>query len=296
MGEVECLQRAARQSGVLSRTQALEHLSRQQVSRRLMAGRWALVFPGVYRVEGAPPDWRQRYRALALALGPQFVFSHRSAAMLHGLRGFGAEPLEVSSPRQVRLPGVLAHRAPGLTAKDVAAEGGFHVTSATRTVLDLATVVSADELRLVADQALSQRLTTVPRLGATLERLAGHRGVAAVRALLRVYEGGDGPTESELEARVVALVEESGLPTPVRQRGVVVAGRVRRLDFCWPDRRVVLEADGYAWHAGLEAFERDRRRNNALVARGFKVLHWTWQGLRERPAELIHELAGVLAR
>ncbi len=71
-------------------------------------------------------------------------------------------------------------------------------------------------------------------------------------------------------------------------------GRRVRLDFRIPGTRVAIEADGYAHHATLSAFEGDRVRSNALTAAGYRVLHWTWQALRERPEELIDELWATL--
>lgn len=83
---------------------------------------------------------------------------------------------------------------------------------------------------------------------------------------------------------------------PVRQRVARAEGRVRRLDFVYAEERVVIEADGYATHSSPEAFEEDRIRGNALLAEGYRVLHWTWEALRDRPAPLVAQLARVLGR
>ena len=67
-----------------------------------------------------------------------------------------------------------------------------------------------------------------------------------------------------------------------------------RLDFVFTAQRVIIEADGYAWHSDTKSFEADRARDNALTARGFRVLRWTWKALDERPDELIAELLLLL--
>ena len=59
---------------------------------------------------------------------------------------------------------------------------------------------------------------------------------------------------------------------------------------------MVIEADGYAWHATVDAFERDRQRRNELTLRGLQTLQWTWSALRERPEELLIELATLLGQ
>lgn len=107
----------------------------------------------------------------------------------------------------------------------------------------------------------------------------------------------DAPTTgSELEARVRELLEQAGLAQVERQRRVVIAGRVRRLDFRVAGTQVIIEADGYAWHSTPEDFERDRARDNALIARGFRVLRWTWAAVRDGPDVLLMQLHETLRR
>ena len=117
-----------------------------------------------------------------------------------------------------------------------------------------------------------------------------------LRDLLSDYQAGEAPTESELEARVFELLSAEGLPRPYKQRSVIAGGRVRRLDFHFPGTPVVIEADGYSYHSSREMFERDRERNNALAARGLRVLHWSWAALRDRPEELVAQLKALLSR
>lgn len=76
--------------------------------------------------------------------------------------------------------------------------------------------------------------------------------------------GGDGPTGSELEARVQDLLEAQGFPRAAKQRPVFIGGRLRRLDSLVPGTRIVIEADGYAWHASPAQFEKDRGAVMAL--------------------------------
>ena len=42
-------------------------------------------------------------------------------------------------------------------------------------------------------------------------------------------------------------------------------GRMRHLDFAWPEHKVFLEFDGFAAHVPRRPFEDDRPRQNALV-------------------------------
>jgi very-short-patch-repair endonuclease len=116
-----------------------------------------------------------------------------------------------------------------------------------------------------------------------------------LRALVEELVGGAAPTESELESRVLDLLEAEGLPRPDTQPRTRAGGGRWRLDFLYRRERVVIEADGYASHSTAEMFERDRARNNALAASGYVVLHWTWAALCDRPEALVHQLRCLLA-
>ena len=75
---------------------------------------------------------------------------------------------------------------------------------------------------------------------------------------------------------------------------MVVAGRLRRLDFLYEQQRLVIEAMGYRYHSDPIRREKDRRRRNGLTARGYRVFEWTWDALKEVPGTLIRELALAL--
>lgn len=295
--EAQCLRLAAKQLGVIRRDQAVQlGFTGRQVAWRVGTGRWRLVLPSVYRVEGTPETWHQRLMAAYLWGGRRSFLSHDSAAALFGLRRFGPRQLihltTLDSPSIAE--GVRMHFVGGLEARDVSTAEGFRVTSVTRTLLDLSATESPADVRASVDEALSRRLTSFERLRAFTSRHRGHRGVRALLELLHEYEGGNGPTESELESRVLELLEDEGFPRPLKQQAVKIGGRLRRLDFRFPGSTVVIEADGYAWHCNPVAFERDRERSSALAARGLRVLHWTWAALESRPESLVAELRMAL--
>lgn len=295
--EVKCLRLAATQHGVVSRTQAKQcGVSARQIEARLASGRWQRVMPAVYRVEGSPPTWRQQLKAASLWAGSGFAISHHAAAALWGFARYPEGPLELTLTRFSRAPaGVVLHQVDVLEPRALASLDRLRVTTVERTLLDLASCDPAEQVRAACDEAMRRKWTNAERLSVAIERAGRRPGLALVRALVDGYLGGQGPTESELEAHVVELLEACGLPAPIRQARVVVGGRVRRLDFRIPGSRVVIEADGYAWHSSPEAFERDRQRNNALIARGFRVLHWTWRALCDEPHALVAQLHAVLS-
>lgn len=68
------------------------------------------------------------------------------------------------------------------------------------------------------------------------------------------------------------------------------------LDIAFPDRRVAVEVDGWAWHVDAERFRNDRRKGNALTAAGWTLLRFTWHDLHERPEQVVVEIRAVLDR
>lgn len=296
MVEIRCFQVASRQHGVLSRAQARElGMSDRQVSRLTPSGRWKTLFPAVYAVVGAPSTWHQKLKAASLWAGRGFAVSHRAAAALHGFARFPEGDVELSITRELRPPpGVTVHRTSSLSRRDITSIEGLCVTSVARTLLDLCALGDQALLSASLDEALRRRKTTLDKLQVALSTAAYRRGVGVLRVLVDEHLGGTAPTESELEARVVELLGSAGLPRAVRQQTILVGGRVRRMDFRILGTPVIIEADGYAYHSSLQTFESDRLRNNELTARGFRVLHWTWAAVRDRPEELLSELVQTL--
>jgi hypothetical protein len=101
--------------GVIARRQALAlGFTARMIERRITAGRWQRVHPGVSVIAGTGPDPRRALMAGCLSLGDRSVASHRSAAWLWQLSGFAEVapspeflvPLAVSTtPREL-----LVHR------------------------------------------------------------------------------------------------------------------------------------------------------------------------------------------
>ncbi len=293
--EVAGLVSAGEAKGLVTRADALKFLSAGQLQRRLNSGALICVFPLVYRVAGAPETWRQSVEALLLWAGRGAVLSHRTAAVLHGFEGFSEGPLELTSTRQLRVPpNANLYRVRALPHTDVTTIEDWAVTNATRTLIDLAASADLSTLHAAFNHALCQKKTTLEKLAKAVERSGNRPGIIEVRRLVGKFAGEGGPTENELETRAVTTVVDAGLPRPTVQWRVVVGRKMRRLDLIFTEQGVVVETDGYAWHAGIESFEDDRERNNSLTAGGFRVLHWTWQALNERPEELVEQLYAAL--
>lgn len=63
----------------------------------------------------------------------------------------------------------------------------------------------------------------------------------------------------------------------------------------WRRDRLVVEIDGFAFHSTRAAFERDRRRDADLQARGLKVMRVTWRQIVEEPEATLLRVARLLS-
>jgi very-short-patch-repair endonuclease len=271
---------AVRQHGAVALAQALAlGLSNRQVRHRLEAGRHVLLRPGVVAPAGAPPTWLQIAMAATLAAGEGAVLSHASAAALRDLSVRDGEQIEISNvrARQHRLAGITAHRFVVLEP-DRTTYQGIPVTTVARTIVDLSGRLGADALGRLLDEALRRRLVTIDSVVECLGRLApapGRRPSVVERVLAQ--RGADfDPGHSAFESRVLRALAAGGLPRPVVQHRLTVAGRRYRIDLAYPSERIAIELDGYEHHAGRSAFDADRARGNDIVGEGYALLRFTW--------------------
>ena len=294
--DVAVSRRAAEQLSLVGRREALDlGLTERQLELRVSAGMLVRVQPRVYRVAAAAPSWEQAVLAASLAAGPDAVVSHRAAARLWGLRGATSQIVDVTvrSAGRRSLSGAVVHRTTKLEPVDRTTRQEVPVTTPARTLLDLGAVAAVPLVESALEDALLRRLVTFDLLTRTVERLGGpgRRGAGVLRRLLEARGPGAAPTESPLEDALFRLLRRAGLPLPVRQYEV---GGVR-LDMAYPDRRLGIEADSRIWHGGRDDVQRNSDKANLLLAHGWRVLHFTWGDVHDRPDYVVAGVAKELA-
>jgi very-short-patch-repair endonuclease len=286
---------AGRQHGIVARAQlAALGISRRAIGHRLERGRLHLLHRGVYAVGHRAVSREGRWMAAVLAMGSEAVLSHRSAAALWGIRATGRARIEVTvpGPRHSR-PALQVHRA-ALANDEVTVHRGIPVTTPNRTLLDLAAVLDARQLEKAVNEAEILRLTDAISLDDLLERHRGRRGTKALRKILATRALGKTITRSELEDRFLRFLDDAVLPRPKVNTNVQIDATSIEVDCAWPDRRLVVELDGDATHATAAGFERDRARDRALHADGWRVVWITWRQLHEEPDAVARDLERLL--
>lgn len=122
--------------------------------------------------------------AAVLACGDGAVLSHRAAGQLLGIVSFGRGLPEVTRPKGWRSQtGIVQHRSP-LSTDETEVVSGIPVTGLSRTLLDLASILSRERLEAALNEAEVLGLTDRVSVRTLLERYPRRHGTAMLRAIL----------------------------------------------------------------------------------------------------------------
>lgn len=212
-----------------------------------------------------------------------FVYSHTSAARLHGLFLWNVDdlihlllPVKPSNERLGK--DVRGHTRP-YTEGEVVTIGNLRVTSLERTMVDCAMMLNYRQGLVLMDQAL--------RLGADMavmkamaDSLPGRRGIRNLRMALI---NADPKSESAGETLTRELISRLNLPMPEPQVEVNSRAGRYRLDFAWKEKKVAVEFDGkvkyFDYKPTAEVLFQERQRENALTEDGWKFVRVKWKDL-----------------
>lgn len=272
------------------RTLLAAGVSKSALARALADGRMVRAHPKVYCLGTAGGVGLTRLAVLATG----GVISHDAAAALHGIEMAHRPDRRVTVARnrgRVTHPGCLVHRA-DLHEWEVMRVDGLPVTTPLRTVLDCARTLEPSEAVVIADSALRQGMISHRDLSACAAEAWG-RGAGRLR---RVVACCDPRCGSVLESALRMLLIGHDLKPPSSQYEMrTVSGRrLATVDFAWPDLRVIVEADGFAYHRDRRAYRRDRELGNACTLAGWRLLRFSWEDVFGDPAYVVHSTRRVL--
>ncbi|MBU9763949.1 type IV toxin-antitoxin system AbiEi family antitoxin domain-containing protein [Mycobacterium sp. TNTM28] len=279
------------QNGVATSAQILAAISRHSFERAVDSGVLERIWHGIYCL-GEPTE-QMLLHGLDFACGKKVPLCLASAAALHGFDTEGSSDLHVLNPpeRQLRsADGLVVHRRDGapLTCVD-----GRYVTAPAWTAIEVARALRRPRALATLDAALRSGTCTRTDLWRAALEQAGRRGIVNVRNLIALADGrAESPMESE--ARLVML--DGGLPTPELQFEVIDGnGKLRRVDFAWPQDSVAVEYDSLDWHGNPDALRDDRRRTAALMDIGWTVISIVFEDVRHGQREMVARINAQLS-
>lgn len=276
-----------RQAGVLTTAQAVDAGISARRRRRVQQREWEVLHPGVYLVAGYRLTDEARVRAAWLWAGESALVSGPAAAYWYRMLDRAPELVEVTVPRHRHLgpqPGVVLRRR-DLSPVDRVEDRHLVLTAEPLTALETAVAQSGGSVFL--DRAL-QRHVRFPALYRAYCRNMGRRGSSRAGQLIMASAD---RADSAAERLLVKLLREAGI-------GGWVLGHPFgrwRIDLAFPERKVAIEVDGWAWHVDAERFRNDRRKGNAITRAGWSLLRYTWHALDGEPVETVAEIVGTLA-
>ena len=293
--EREIGQIAARQRALVTRAQLSElGLGRNAIEYALARGRLHRRHHAVYSLVPFPalPPLAVELSAV-LACGETALLSHHSAAATWGFRpSFNGliDITAIGSDAGRDRPGIRAHRVTHLDPRDIRRYQNIPITSPARALLEIAPDLSDRELERALDEALIKRLITHAAINAVANAYPHRRGVARLRALA---DPGRPTTETRSggEEALLAMIRRANLPAPEVNAKV----GSYTADFLWREQRVIVELDGYDYHRGRAAFERDHARDAEHHGMGYLVIRITGRQLAREPEAILVRIATALA-
>jgi very-short-patch-repair endonuclease len=251
-----------------------------EIRRRLQKGLLITVYPGVYRVGHAAPSIDASFTAAVKACGEGAFLRGRAGGYLLGLLKRPPPRPEVWAPTERRVERIEIRRY--RRARTVIVVKGIPVTSVPETLVDLAPVLTEEELARACHEAGVRYRTTPRQVQAVLPRSAP--GAGKLRA---VMSGDTRVTLSQLERAFLKLLHDAGLPLPVTNRLV----GSKRVDCRWPELKLTVELDSYRFHNSRYAWEQDHERARQARARGDTFRRYTWRDITEDAESVIRDFA-----
>jgi very-short-patch-repair endonuclease len=286
------------QHGVVSRRQLIDlGLGEDAIDHRLATGRLQQVAHCAYAVGHRALSPKGRWMAAVLSTGSGAVLSHRSAAVLWGVRdGGGLGPVDVTASRKSTSSTSIRRHHVTLPDDEVTVHEGIPVTIVPRTIFDLAATASVDKVESTIRQAEFLRLYDRLSLLDMVDRYPCRRGVARLRtALSRIERLPSGHTRSRLEERFLAFLHRHQLPRPRLNDWISVGQRRFQVDCHWHGTGQVVELDSWEAHGTRSAFRQDRARDRILRTAGYAVTRISWAQLDDEPEAVASDLRALLS-
>lgn len=291
---------ATRQGGPVSVHQLeAAGVSKRSASRRAEQGHLHRMHRGVYAVGHRSITRAAALRAALLACGEGAVISHGTAAAFWGLQDKWPALIDVTVPNQRgrKVDGVRCRRCRYPAPAEVVVAHGVRCATPARTLIDIAGLYGTPSLRRLVERTAVLKKLDLQALDVALCEARGRRGVKALRRIADEWRSDDGTVpdvRSDFEALVLPQLLARGIRRPSCNEVLDVGGERLMVDFLWPVHRLVVETDGRETHETPVAFQRDRRRDQILVASGYRVARATWDQIHGELDEVVARIAGAL--
>lgn len=259
--------------GLVTRKELVATYGRRAVDRLVAEGRLERMGRGVFALPGTPPE-------VVAAVRAGGAVSCKSALQLHGVWTLDDKRLHLSRSKRTRERNALPPGSLDCRPRAVPDAIVHPVEAALSCVLARH---GADDAVVAFDSIIRLGLLTTDELA----RIAAAQSATSLRLLDRA----DGRVDSALESVLRHRLRSAN----VRVRTQVHIAGVGRVDFLLGDR-LILETDGFEFHASTATFRNDRQRDRRALARGYLVVRLTWSDVLHDWDRVWPELRELLRR
>ncbi|WP_345892137.1 DUF559 domain-containing protein [Mycolicibacterium sphagni] len=259
---------------------------RGDISRRALARHHRAIYKDVYLPRDVELTALLRARAAWLATGATLCGVSAAAA-------FGTKWLDASAPAEILRadrhtpPGIVVHSW-DLAPDETCLAGSMTVTTAARTAFDIGRYNPPARAIPILDALLNATGIKPAAVQALANRYPGARGVARLRSVLELVDGG---AESPQETRLRLLIVGAGLPPPETQIGFRDL-RIR-VDMGWREWKVAVEYDGVQHWTDRKQRTWDIERIEQLEAAGWVVVRVSAE-MMSRPKVIVERITAKL--
>lgn len=289
---------AGKQHGVVARGQLRElGLLDGAIDDRIASGYLQPLFRGTFAVGHRAISRKSRMLAAALACESGTVLSHGSAAELLGLWDKRLPVVHVIPPDWSgrKISDIRWHRVRLPESDEITVHDRIPCTTVSRTIVDMAGQSGWGQLRRLVEQAAILRLLDPDEIDLVLAR-GRRRGAPRLRAVLSPWRSlpKDLRIRSRLEARLLPILIEEGLPSPHCNKRLQIDGHRLEIDMLWEKQMLAIETDGEETHGTPVAFQRDRLRDQLLLAAGYRTARVTWLQVQDEPTAVVERITRML--
>jgi hypothetical protein len=288
---------AGRQHGVVADWQLLPlGLGHGAIDYRVALGRLHVIHRGVYAVGHSKLSLRGRWMAAVLACGPAAVLSHRDAGELWSIGRWSRPKIDVTAPGRSRhaRPGIDVHRPRLIEPDECTIRDGIPVTTISRTLIDLAAVVSLKQLTRAWDASVREQHFDLTDLVRVRSRFRRRRGLKHIDLLIAQSRPLPPRVNSNTELDVLDLIHnDPDVPNPTGVN-VWIPEAHAEVDLEWHHHRAVVEIDG-PHHLEPRQRDEDNARDARLQKAGYRVMRVSDRRIADDPYGVMVDVAGLLA-
>lgn len=299
------------QHGVVALTDAGRlRLTRAALSEHMRRHAWRRPHPGVGVAPGYPPTFEQAVMiAIKAARTHRILVARRAAARLWDMRRAVPDVIELLAPADRHDPPlptlrldvagkaepvtVSVSRSRTLLTGHATTLGTIPLTTPARTSVDLAGVLTVNELRSTVIDARQRGVLELSEIATLHETIRKYPGRGRMRRVLADLD--EDVCDSRLEWEFRTEARRRGFrpyprPFPFRcSDGVTV-----HIDVAFPEAWVAVEVDGFGAHSERASLVTDHLRQNRAVADGWRPFRVDWTRLKTDAHRLFAELTALL--